>query len=451
MRANAKLRAWSGLALGAMLACGCGLTERARAPYVPEASEMVPPVAQEATPWAPAGRQVAESVLGAQQVRLADLLRAVEAVSPDIAAASDEVGAGTGRAWQAGLHPNPSLELTREGPLDRRPWATSYYLVGVRQPIVVSDRRKLAVSAELADREVLRLDVEDVRRRVLGEARAVFVELVYLRDAIALHRELIGLAQETLDLARERVEAKVAIDVEALKPELEVRSLQSTLAGLERQRDGARAVLEASLGGLAVPVDRLVREPAARTTREGLGALVQRVREQHPAARAARQAVEAARERLVLARTQSRPDISVGVAVGRDFDENDFVAELGVEIPLAVFDAGQGRIHEAQSLVSKARREAEAVENRLAGLLSRWYGEHETARARLQEMRERILPLAERSLEATREAYRNGRQEFLDLLDAQRTLLEARAEALALERDLDAADAEIRTLTGDMP
>ena len=116
-----------------------------------------------------------------------------------------------------------------------------------------------------------------------------------------------------------------------------------------------------------------------------------------------------------------------------------------------MFDAGQGRIHEAQSLVSKARREAEAVENRLAGLLSRWYGEHETARARLQEMRERILPLAERSLEATREAYRNGRQEFLDLLDAQRTLLEARAEALALERDLDAADAEIRTLTGDMP
>ena len=438
-------------AFALLVVAGCGITESARPPYVPEAAEMVPAEASQPSPGAPTGRQLAESLLGAEQIRLADLLRALDAVSPDVAAAEDEVRAASGRAWQAGLHPNPSLEFTREGPLDRRPWGRTAFTVGVRQPIVVSDRRRLAVNAELADRDVRRLDVEEVRRRVLGEARAAFVELVYLRDAIALHREMIGLAQKTLDLARERVEAKVAIDVEALKPELEVRSLQSTLVGLERQRDGARAVLEASLGGLTVPVDRFVREPVAPLANDGLGNLVQRVRETHPAARAARQAVEAAREGLTLARTASRPDISVGVAVGRDFDENDFIAEIGVEIPLAVFDAGQGRIFESEALVSKARREAEAVEVRLAVELSRWYGEYETARARLDEMRERILPLAERSLEATREAYRNARLEFLDLLDAQRTLLEARAASLELERDLNAAAAEIRTLVGDRP
>lgn len=435
----------------AMTLGGCGLSEHARPPFVPEPAELVAPDAPEASAAEPDGRLLAQAALAAPQIRLADLLRAVESASPEIAAAADDVRAATGRAWQAGLHPNPSVEFTREGPLDRRPWGRTQFLAGVRQPIVVSGRRKLAADAELADREVRVLDAEDVRRRVLGEARAAFVELVHLRDAVALHRELIALAQQTLDLARERVQAKVAIDVESLKPELEVQFLQSTLVGLERQFEGARAVLEASLGGLAVAADRLVREPVAPLAKDSLGSLVQRVRETHPAARAARQAVEAARERLALARTESRPDISVGVAVGRDFDGNDFVAEFGVEIPLAVFDEGQGRILEAQALVSKARRAAEAVENQLAVELSRRYGEYDAARARLQEMRDRLLPFAERSLEATREACRNARLEFLDLLDAQRTLLEARAAALALERDMEAAHAEILTLTGDMP
>jgi outer membrane protein TolC len=41
--------------------------------------------------------------------------------------------------------------------------------------------------------------------------------------------------------------------------------------------------------------------------------------------------------------------------------------------------------------------------------------------------------------------------EFLDVLDAQRTLLEARAAVLALERDAALAEADILAVTGDTP
>jgi cobalt-zinc-cadmium efflux system outer membrane protein len=373
----------------------------------------------------------------------------VEAVSPEIAGAGDDVIAASGRAWQAGLHPNPSLELERDGPADDRPWGRSAFKVGVRQPIVVSDRRRLAVSAEIAERDARKLAVGDVRREVRAEARLAFLDVVYLRDSAALHRELIAVAQRTLDLARTRVEAKVALASESLRPELAVVSLRSELAGIDRRLVASRARLEALLGGAAVPVDRLAGNALAPSG--DLASLVRQAMETNPALLVARQEVEASRGRLELARTATRPDIAVRLAVGRDFDENDYLAEIGVEIPLACFDRGQGAVLEARALASKARRDVESMERDLAAEISLRFGEAESARAELAGLRERMLPLAERTLQATLEEYASGRREFVDVLDAQRTFLEARAAALALERDAALADAEILTLTGDKP
>ncbi len=436
-------------AVCASLLGGCALADAARPLHVPDAAEVAAVEASEKEPAGPRGRELAAELLAKPAVTLDDVLRAAEAVSPEIAGAGDEALAASGRAWQAGLHPNPSIEFEREGVADDRPWGRSTFKVGVRQPIVVSDRRRLAVSAEVSERDARRLAVVDVRREVRAEARLAFLDVVYLRDSAALSRELIGVAQETLDLALRRVEAGVALASESLRPELTVVSIRSGLAGIDRRLDAARARLSAFLGGVAVPVDRLVgSSPAAP---EVLPSLVRRAMETHPALLVARQEVEASHERLALARTATQQDIAVRLAVGRDFDENDYLAEVGVEIPFACFDKGQGAIFEARALVSKARRDVESMEREISAEISMRFGDAGSARAELAEVRGRILPLAERTLQATRDEYANGRREFIDVLEAQRTLLEARAAALALERDAAFADAEILTLTGEKP
>lgn len=433
----------------ASLLGGCAATDAARPLYVPDAAEVSSVEIPLDAPARPRGRELAAQLLAKPEVTLDDVMRAAEAVSPEIAGASDDAVAASGRAWQAGLHPNPSLEFERDGPADDRPWGRTAFKVGVRQPIVVSDRRRLAVSAEVAERDARRLAVEDVRRAVRAEARLAFLDVVYLRETAALRRELVAVAQQTLDLANSRVEAKVALASESLRPELAVVSLRTELAGTERRLAAARSRLETLLGGVALPAERLAAPPLPPP--EELAPLVRRAMETHPGLLVARQEAEASRERFALARTAARPDIAVRLAVGRDFDENDFLAEVGVEIPLACFDQGQGAVLEARALASKARRDVESMEREIAAEISRRYGDAGSARAELAELRERMLPLAERTLAATREEYASGRREFVDVLEAQRTLLEARAAALALERDAVVADAEILTLTGEKP
>jgi len=59
-----------------------------------------------------------------------------------------------------------------------------------------------------------------------------------------------------------------------------------------------------------------------------------------------------------------------------------------------------------------------------------------------------ILPQAEKALDQTREGYQVGKFEYLDLLDAQRTLAEARIGHAAAVAELNEAAATLEELGG---
>jgi cobalt-zinc-cadmium efflux system outer membrane protein len=63
-------------------------------------------------------------------------------------------------------------------------------------------------------------------------------------------------------------------------------------------------------------------------------------------------------------------------------------------------------------------------------------------------LRRRIIPEAERALRDFEKGYALGRYSFLELLNAQRTLLGARLEAVQLAADYHRYQTQIDRLTG---
>ena len=73
------------------------------------------------------------------------------------------------------------------------------------------------------------------------------------------------------------------------------------------------------------------------------------------------------------------------------------------------------------------------------------------AHAALGALNEDIVPAAERTFETALTGYRNGKYEYLLVLDAQRTLFGVRARQVEAREDYFQAWADVQLLVGPSP
>lgn len=124
---------------------------------------------------------------------------------------------------------------------------------------------------------------------------------------------------------------------------------------------------------------------------------------------------------------------------------------LVLSVPIPVFDTNRGAELEALRRQDKARYEAEAGALRLRSEVAQ---AHERLKAAVEEaeaVQQEVLPGAQVAYDAAAKGFELGKFSFLDVLDAQRTLLEARARHLRATADAHRAAAELDRLLGDSP
>ena len=134
------------------------------------------------------------------------------------------------------------------------------------------------------------------------------------------------------------------------------------------------------------------------------------------------------------AEAQKVPDLTAGGGVRHVNEAGAAALVFSFSIPLPVVNRNQGAILEAQHRLAKAGEERRAAVVRVRTALVIAYDTLTAAFAEATTWREEIVPGARRVFEATSEGYRQGKFNLLDMLDAQRTLFEAKGqyiEALA--------------------
>ncbi|WP_197322888.1 TolC family protein, partial [Ralstonia solanacearum] len=150
-----------------------------------------------------------------------------------------------------------------------------------------------------------------------------------------------------------------------------------------------------------------------------------------PRALRARLEVEHRQALANVERSKRVPDITLSVGAKRDSGANANMAVLGIAVPLPLFDRNQGNLLEAQRLADKAAEDYRALRLEQAVALSQDIARLDAARQAVQALRQDVLPGAGRAYDAARIGFEAGKFNFLDVLDAQRTLFQARAQYLA--------------------
>ncbi|MCF7849906.1 MAG: TolC family protein, partial [Kiritimatiellales bacterium] len=166
--------------------------------------------------------------------------------------------------------------------------------------------------------------------------------------------------------------------------------------------------------------------------------------------------VEQGSHRVLLAKRQRLPDFTLGVQyidTGRssssvsDNGKDPIIGTVGITLPLW-FGKNRARIASAAYQKTAAQLMLENREQTLDADIRQTLFKLRDADRKINLYKESLIPKAEQSLEVNRKAYEAGQMEFINLIDAERMLLEFQ---LAHERALAdhlIARAELSQLSG---
>lgn len=382
--------------------------------------------------------------------------------SPELAAIRERARAARQQAPQVGSLPDPVA-------------ATTYFLaspetrVGPQQLMLSLSQRlpwlgklSLREQAALAAAAAVRAELEAVRLEILTEVRRLYHELAFL-DA---WRAIIESDRSTLEhyeeLARTRYASGVGLEQAVIKIQAEITKDETRLLDIADRRAAVVARLNAlrdrSQESPVGPVEpgrpaepdlsrRLLREAALRHRPEVARARARVLEQGYLEELARKEVLPDLTVGLTYTRVGDREDPAGRVAPPPDNGDDVLGIRASVNIPL-----WRERIRAGAEQAAHRRREAEEGKRGVITTIERELAEL-TERLELtgRELRlyEDVLAIqAEESLSSAEAAYSAGNVGALDLLDAERVLLEVRTATARTRADLHVTVAQLEGVVG---
>ena len=275
-----------------------------------------------------------------------------------------------------------------------------------------------------------------------------YYELHFLDAKVSVNQETLHLLEQIEKLARMQNEVGKVTLQDVLRAQIEQERLTTEISNLEDSRNPLVAQFKAALGlkaeDAAPPTPQKFESTLLALTSDQLfaGALAR-----NPRLKAMEADVRRADAAIRVAYKARVPDFSLGVEVDARASPIFVTPQIGVTLPIWR-DKIAAQIAEAQAgkQASEARLTAEqialAVEFAGKSFMFREASRH------LELLTERLLPKARQSLEVAHSGYASGKVDFLNLLDAERTLLDFQLSEVEarVQRELALADLSLLIL-----
>lgn len=374
---------------------------------------------------------------------LADALHKARQDNPELKVLELEAGAVEAAGRQAALRPNPSLEYVREGRASEGGTAT----VQLAIPLELGGKRAARMDAARSGNRAAAAELAAGRARIEAEVAAAFHAAYLAQEHVTLAAQVSENGRRSSDAAARRVMAGKVSPVEEARARVAEANWRIEGVGAQKELDEARIKLASLLGG----DPRLIGTLAAPGAPEASALQLETLLDAAPAIERAAAEVEAGSAALKLERAQGVPDVSLIVGSKREGPERERVRQniVGLSIPLPLFNRNQGAILAAERRADKARAELEATRLRIRAEALQAHARMQAALQQERLVRADVLPGARYAAEAALKGFEAGKFNYVEVLDAQRTLVQAQAQHLRVLSDFYRAKADLSRLVGN--
>jgi len=375
-----------------------------------------------------------------------DAVRRALGDDPGVAAAREGAVAAEASVRQAGARANPTLDVLLEdfggtdtfsgidGAQATYSLSQEFSLGGDRRA-----RRRAAqgeAAAALLRAGLSRADIQEAVEAAFVDAQAAEALARIATSRVATARELSAAVARRVAAARDPAAAGSRVAAQLAEAE-------AAEAGAITRAAAAKAALASYWGGdTTFSLDaRSFETIALRGATESVSADIALAE-----AERARAAAEVDVER---AKQKPDPSVTAGFRQLRQTESSAFI--VGVSVPLPIWNRNSGALASARAKAARADYELKARERALARETAYLASQAAAARGEIDAYATRIIPGTERAHRETLSAYAQGGLSYIEVLDAEAALTQARERQIAALATFHKSEIRLARLNGAMP
>jgi cobalt-zinc-cadmium efflux system outer membrane protein len=385
------------------------------------------------------------SIAMAQSLSLPQAIEAAFAENPDLASARWEIGVAEGARQQAGLIPNPVLSWEAED--TRR--STSTTTVMLSQALELGGKRGARIDVARRGQDAAQIELERRGNELRAEVIQAFFAAVRAQTALDLARQSQALAERGLQVANGRIEAGKSSPVEATRAQVQLAETNLQVRRAETLKSNSYRELARATGSSITQFDRLEYTDLSPGKSPSSTKMLDAIN-QSAELRLAQAQIEERDALLGSERAQRIPDLTVSIGSQYSREDRERVNVVGLSMPLPLFNRNQGNVLSASRRADQARDLRNAVELRLRTQTQTALDQWATASRDVESFNTVILPSAQKAVDTATRGFEMGKFGFLEVLDAQRTLIAARGQYLESLATATDARVAIERIYGDL-
>jgi cobalt-zinc-cadmium efflux system outer membrane protein len=373
----------------------------------------------------------------AGELTVDELVARALAENPDLKAVRIDVESAAARVQQAGLRPNPLLELGGQKAIS----PDNNLSIGVSLPLDLNGRKDGRVGVAERELDARRRQVDDRERRLRADVRMKAGEVLAAQRSLGVIDDLLRVNRSGLAVVANRVREGAAPSLDESLQVVEVNRLDANRQ-LAQSRVEIAALQLKALAGMAADAPLVVKGDLAPSMLPlGRAEATQRAVSDRSDLAVARAEVAMATAMVKKEQAEGRWDASVNVGYQRQdvgFNLNGLTSSGatrpiqdvfhyfggGISITLPVRNRNEGNVAAARAAVRAAERRVEFAVLTVQQEVAAAFTQYDAAQRSLRLYERGVRDVARRNLDVVRQAYELGRGSLLDVVAEQRRYID---------------------------
>ncbi len=356
----------------------------------------------------------------------------------DLIAARFAIQQAEARLKQAGLMPNPELELSHAEDRLLKNEGEYNLSVGFKQRFPITGRLEKERAVARVDVAMALAEVRNQERLFAGEVMDRAREWLVLKDKVKANEETARIIGKLIDSSEKRFKVAEVSEADVNLAKMEAEKLNLARAALLNQQEIAMTELNGLLG--RNPITSLILSGFANLelNAEALAAATRQANARRPDHQLAALGIDRAAAEIILAKAGKWEDWTVGFGYSRSVGK--FASPIGTKadnligvsltVPLPFWNNNDAKVGEAQANRQRNAAELSALELRIKTEAQSAENQMRRHQGILRQYRDVSLKLAETNMSLLQKGYDEGLYPITAVIQAQQQFTELRQSYL---------------------